>query len=387
MNAAWAVFRKEWVDALRDRRTLLVALLSSVAIGPLVLWLVGSLIGDLERRADQRVVLMQGAEHAPTLVNFIQRQTFKIEAPPADHEVRLRAGKLANAVVVVAPDFEARLAEGNLPQITVLGNSSRPASANAIRRNQGLLQGFAQELASHRLAMLGVVSAELNVVEVQERDLANRQARLAQLTGMVPFFVLMAVLYGSMAAAMDTTAGERERGSLEPLLTNPPSRGALVVGKWAAVAAVGMLIALLACLSFLPAQSLMRSETLAAMFQFGLREALWFLALLLPFAAAAAALMMAVAIRARSFKEAQANNTAVMLVFTLMPMITLFGQEGEQPWHIWVPGLGQVTLMNRVLKGEVVGWEAVAIVCFVCVAIVVLGLTYLTRSIQRASIR
>ena len=90
---------------------------------------------------------------------------------------------------------------------------------------------------------------------------------------LVPFFVLMAVLYGALNAALDTTAGERERGSLEPLLMNPASRVALVLGKWGAVASVAMLIALLSCASFLPGQWLLRSETLAAMFRFGMREA------------------------------------------------------------------------------------------------------------------
>ena len=160
-----------------------------------------------------------------------------------------------------------------------------------------------------RLTYRGVAPAALESVQIQERDLADPRARAAQLTGIVPFFVLMAVLYGALNAALDTTAGERERGSLEPLLMTPASRLALVVGKWGAVASVGMLIAVLSCLSFLPAQGLLRSDTLAALFRFGLREAGLFLALLLPLAATLSALMMAIAIRCKTFKEAQASNT------------------------------------------------------------------------------
>ena len=385
MRAAWVVFCKELVDALRDRRTLLVALLSSVAVGPLVLLLVSSLVGDLERQADLRVLRVLGAEHAPTLVNFVERQSFTVEAAPEDHEARLRGGKLADAVVVVPADFEEKLARGEAPVIEVIGNQSQAPSATAARRAQALLQAFNQERMLQRQVSLGITAAS-PAVEVQERDLANRGARAAQLTAMVPFFVLMAVLYGSMAAALDTTAGERERGSLEPLLMNPPSRMSLVTGKWAAVAAVGMLIALLSCLSFLPAQGLMRSETLAALFQFGPWEALKFVAILLPFAAAVAAVMMAVAIRAKSVKEAQANNTGVVMVITLAPMVSLFSQDGEAAWHLWVPALGQVTLMNRVLKGEAVLPDASAALA-ACALLVVLGLTYLGSSIQRAAVR
>ena len=109
----------------------------------------------------------------------------------------------------------------------------------------------------------------MTVTRIDEHDIADDAARAAQMTNIVPLFVLMAVLYGALNAALDTTAGERERGSLEPLLATPASRGALVIGKWAAVFALGLLIAVLSCLSFLPAQSLLRSESLAALFRFG----------------------------------------------------------------------------------------------------------------------
>src|SRR6185369_12619459 len=147
-----------------------------------------------------------------------------------------------------------------------------------------LLDGFNQEQGTLRLAVRGVAPAAVQSVQVDERDLANPASRAAQLTAILPFFVLMAVLYGALNAALDTTAGERERGSLEPLLMTPTSRLALVLGKWGAVSSVGMLIAVLSCLSFLPAQSWLRSETLAALFRFGLREAALFLSLLLPLA-------------------------------------------------------------------------------------------------------
>jgi sodium transport system permease protein len=161
----------------------------------------------------------------------------------------------------------------------------------------------------------------------------------------------------------------------------------LVIGKWGAVAAVGMLIALLSCLSFLPAQSLLRSETLAAMFQFGPREAALFLALLAPLAAALSAVMMAIAIRCKSFKEAQANNTVVILGVSLLPLVTVFNQSGEAPWHLAVPALGQVALMNRVLKGEAVSALDMALAFAVCAVIAAAGLIYIARQLRTAALR
>jgi sodium transport system permease protein len=386
MNA-WIVFRKELLDALRDRRTLFMVLLSSVAIGPVVLIALSALVAGIEKRAEERTVVVAGIEHAPTLRNFLERQTYRIEAASADYEQRLVAQKQVDPVLVVGKAFEAELARGEAPLVEIVSSSGNQRAGAATGRLTRLLRGFSTEQAALRLALRGVAPATLEVIDVQERDLANPQSRAAQLTGMVPFFVLMAVLYGALNAALDTTAGERERGSLEPLLMNPASRTSLVLGKWGAVAAVGMLIALLSCFSFLPAQGLLRSETLAAMFQFGAREAGLFMLLLAPLAAALAALMMAIAIRCKSFKEAQANNTVVILGVSLLPLVSVFNQGGESPWHLWVPALGQVALMNRVLKGEAVAALDVAIPFAVCAAIATLGIVFVARQLRAAALR
>jgi sodium transport system permease protein len=387
MKASWTVFCKELLDALRDRRTLLTVLFSSVAMGPVMLFAMSQLVGSMERWADQRTVFLVGAEQAPTLVNYLQRQSFEVQPAPPGYEELLARSKLGDPVVVVPADFEAQLAAGEVPTLDVVANSANNRAQSGMRRVSRLLQGFAQEQAMLHMMARGVSPSMLESVDVQERDLANPQARAAQLMGMVPFFVLMAVLYGAMTAALDTTAGERERGSLEPLLLNPAARLSLVLGKWGAVACVGMMVALLSCMSFLPAQALMRSESLAAMFQFGGREMAWFLALLAPLACAMAAMMMAIAIRTKSFKEAQANTTVVIMVVSMLPLVQLFGQEGESPWHLTVPALGQITLMNRVLKGEVVAWGDWLLTLLVCGLIVAICLSYVTRMLRRAAVR
>ena len=387
MSKAWVVFRKELIDALRDRRTLFMVLLSSVAIGPLVLIALSALVAGIEKRAEERAVMVAGIEHAPTLRNYLARQTYRIDAAPPDYEAQLKSQALGDPVLLIGKGFEAELARGDVPLLEIVSSSGNQRANGSVNRLMRLLRGFANEQASLRLALRGVSPATLEVIEINERDLANPQSRAAQFTGMLPFFVLMAVLYGALNAALDTTAGERERGSLEPLLMNPASRLSLVIGKWGAVAAVGMLIALLSCFSFLPAQGLLRSETLAAMFQFGWREVALFLALLAPLAAALSALMMAIAIRCKTFKEAQANNTVVVLGVSLLPLVTVFNQSGEAPWHLAVPALGQVALMNRVLKGEAVGALDIALQLAVCAVIAAAGLLYVARQLRTAAIR
>ncbi|HEX6703940.1 MAG TPA: ABC transporter permease [Albitalea sp.] len=387
LRDALTVYRKEVTDALRDRRTLMVVLMSSVLLGPLVLIALSAFIASFEERAEKREVHVTGIEHAPTLANYLARQTYVVKQAPPDYEARLRTSKLHDPVVVIPADFERDLARGETPVLEIVSDSGNQQAQGGTARIERLLRGFGRERGLVNLAVRGVSPALTEPVEVQERDLANAQSRAAQMTAMLPFFVIMAVLYGALNAALDTTAGERERGSLEPLLMTPPAPLALVLGKWGAVASLGMLIAVLSSTSFIPAQWLLRSDTLQAMFQYGWHEALWFLAVLLPLAAALSAVLMAVAIRCKSFKEAQASSAVVVLGISLLPLATVFNQSGEQWWQLWVPGLAQQTLMTRVLKGEGFGVEQVMVPLLVCAVLTALGVWAVARRLKAAAVR
>jgi sodium transport system permease protein len=160
-----------------------------------------------------------------------------------------------------------------------------------------------------------------------------------------------------------------------------------VMGKWAAVALMGMAIAAFSAFSFFPAMALIKSEMLAAMFQYGLREALAFTALLAPFAAAISAALMAVAIRSKTFKEAQATATLVILAVNMTPLVSVFDPSGEKPWHLWIPGLGQQTAMLRVLKNDVLTWQHLLIPTLVCGLIAVVCLWLVARTIKTMAVK
>lgn len=378
------VLAKEVIDALRDRRTLLRLLIPAVLMGPLLLLALSSLISSLEDRAEKREVLVAGIEHAPTLRNYLERQTFTVKTAPADYEARLRATTLLEPVMVIAKDFEAELLAGEQPTVEIVSDSANQRAAGGVGSLQRLLGGFNRERAGLNLALRGVSSDLLNPVDVEERDLASVQARAARITGIIPMFIIMAVLYGALTAALDSTAGERERGSLEPLLMNPVQQIALVLGKWGAVAALGLAVGLLSCLSFIPAQWLLRSDSLQAMFQFGGHEVMAFLLLQLPLAAGLGALLMALAIRSKTFKEAQAGSALVITLVGLAPMVSLLNPSGDAPWYLWVPGLAQNTLMMWVLKGETLTAAQVLPSALVGAGLTVACLAYVARSMRGA---
>ena len=384
---AWAVWLKELKDALRDRRTLIVVFVTSVLMGPLLLGFLSIVISTLEDKAEQRELVAVGMVHAPSLQNYLARQSWRVKEAPPDYEQQLRDSKLGDPVLRVPADFEAALRRGEAPLLELVSDSANTQSQSGAQRVLAVLHGFSQEHAALSLALRGVSVQLLEPVHVQERDLAGTQSRAAGLTGMLSFLVLLAVVSGALNAALDTTAGERERGSLEPLMMNPVSGMALVLGKWAAVAAVSMLIAVCSCVSFIPGQWLLRSDTLQALFQFGWREVGLFLVVLLPFAAAVSALLMAVAIRCKSFKEAQANSTGVMLAVSLLPLVPMMSQTGEEFWHLWVPALAQNTLMLRVLKGEGFDSAQVLIPLLVCALLTGASLLYVARQLRVMAVK
>lgn len=387
MHNIWQVFKKEVVDALRDRRTLMRLAVPAVLMGPVLLLAVSAMIASLQERAEKREVMVMGIEYAPTLRNFIERQTYTITAAPADYEAQLRASKLQAPVVVVGKDFEAELLAGDRPTVEIVSDSANQRAAVGVGTLQRLLNGFNRERAGISMALRGISGELLQPVAFEERDLANVQARAARFTGMIPMFVIMAVMWGALTAALDSTAGERERGSLEPLLMNPVQHIALVIGKWGAVALLGMAVACISSLSFIPAQWFVKSDSLQAMFQFGLHEMVAFLLLQLPLAAAMGAVLMAFAIQSKTFKEAQASSSLVMTAVSLTPMISIMNPGGDAPWYLWVPGLGQNTLMMMVLKGETLSWVKVLPSVGVGIVLTTVCLVFVARSMRQAAAR
>jgi sodium transport system permease protein len=381
------VLSKELLDALRDRRTLLRLMGPALLMGPLLLMALSGLISSLEERAEQREVMVAGIENAPTLRNFLERQTYVIKIAPADYEAQLRATRLLVPVLVIGADFEAELLAGMRPTVELVSDSANQRAGAGMPALQRLLAGFNRETASLNLALRGISTELLQPVAVEERDLASVQARASRITSIIPMFIIMAVLYGALTSALDSTAGERERGSLEPLLMNPVQQIALVLGKWAAVAILGLLVALLASVSFVPAQWLLRSDSLQAMFQFGWYEVIAFLLLQLPLAAGLGALLMALAIRAKTFKEAQAGSTLVITFVGLAPMVSLLNPGGEAAWYFWVPGLAQNSLMMLVLKGETLTAAQLLPGLLVGIALTIACLAYVARSMRGAVAR
>jgi sodium transport system permease protein len=392
LNHIAIVFWKELVDALRDRRTLMRMVLPGILVGPIMLFALSSLISQFESQAEKRQISVFGSEHGPTLINYLQRQNFAVvhlrgSGMEEAFERGLRSGALTSPVLVIPEHFEAELARGDQPTVEVVTDSANTRAQVGVGPIANAVRGFGQERAQLHLMLRGVSPELMQPVQLTERDLASPGARATRITSIVPFALIMPVLYGCLAAALDATSGERERGSLEPLLTNPVKHLHLSFGKFLAVVLMGVAVAALSAFGFLPAQLLIKSDALAAQFRFGWQEALAFSALLAPLAIAAGGLLMAMAIRTKTFKEAQASANLVLMVVGFLPLIPMLNPGADAPWHFWVPGLAQYQQMMLVLKGEALGLERILPPLLAALAMAGASLWYVAREMRAAAAR
>jgi len=221
-------------------------------------------------------VIAVGMQSAPTLENFILRQGYQIKQAPDDYEAKSRSKELELPVLIVPKDFEEKLSSMEHIVLQTAYDTSNQQQEFGLRPLNRLLAAFSQEVGITDLAMRGVSSEVLQQIEVKERYANRPDERKATLTSMLPMAILMAIVVGGMYAAIDTTAGERERGSLEPLMMNPISGWQLTLGKWSAVAAVCTGVVILTVLSFFPSQWMIHNDTLRAEFQFAVKDAIAF---------------------------------------------------------------------------------------------------------------
>jgi len=380
------VFRKELIDALRDRRTLLIALLVPILSGPVVFSLMSKLISDIEEKAAAREVVMVEPQRAPTLVNFLQRAGATVLPADGDYEARLRSGSLQNAVVVPPPDFESALARGEVVTIEVVFDDSHDRAQPAAHTATSLLRAFGSETGTLRLIARGVSPQVLTPVQIEEKNLAPAQSRGARLLFIVPWVALMVAVFGALSVAIDVSAGERERGSLEPLLMNPVGVLGIVLGKWAVVMSYSTAIVALTLVGFLGSMRLISSETLSALMQLQGREVAIFAVVLLPFAALLSALNMLAATFGRSFKEAQTYVSYIAMAVQFSALVPVFLTVRDAFWQLLVPSVGQLAVLMKVLRGEAIDATHVGVPALVCAVGTVLCLLLQARLLRQERI-
>ena len=232
----WIVLSKELREGLRDRKALLTALFFPV-LGPILVIVMLFLVSDSSRQADEKGVEIPvaGRENAPNLVALLEQGARVVDAP-ADPVEAVRRGDVP-VVIVIPPDFGEKLRAGQPAPVRLILDESRHQSRPATATAERLLDAWSQQVAAQRLVVRGIHPAVVEPLAVEREDVSTPASRAAMLLATIPFFLVMAMFTGGMPIAIDVTAGERERQSLEPLFAAPVPRSSLVLAKIGAAGA------------------------------------------------------------------------------------------------------------------------------------------------------
>lgn len=355
MNAAWTVFLKEVTENLRDRKTVVNALVMGPLLGPVFFaMMMGFIITKQLSNAEKPLeVPVVGAEHAPNLVDWLERQAVLVQPAPADAAAAIRA-RDTKVVLTIPASFGEHWRAGETAQVELLFDSSDQDSRAPVARLSGLLEGYARQTSALRVSARGLHPAILSPVVVAERDLASTQQRAGQLLSFLPYLLVLGAFLGGMYLAIDTTAGERERQSLEPLLANPATRAQIVLGKLGATFGFAMVSMMLSLVMFAIAFQYIPLDRLGMKVDFGLGLILRAGLLMVPLVMVFAALQTIVAAYAKSYREAQTYLSLLMLLPMLPSVILMINPMKAEMWMAAVPLLSQNVLIMELARGELV---------------------------------
>jgi len=365
MRIPLIVFFKEVVDNLRDRRTLMSALIMGPVFGPVLFAFVINLsveksLDDIEKPLDLPVI---GRDHAPNLVRWLEsRNIMAVDGPP-DLDAAMAAVKTGvhDVVLVIPPGFGDELHDTIPARVELVSDQANTDAQRSARRVRTALQVWGQQLAGVRLLARGVNPAAIRPINVDEVDVSTPSGRSAMLLGMMSYFFIFASLMGGMYLAIDTTAGERERGSLEPLLSLPVTRDQLILGKIAATCLFMTLSLALSLTAFYVALRFMPLEQLGMTPNFGPDVMLVALLIFAPFILLGAALMTLVASFTKSYREAQTWLSVVLIAPTLPILIVSILTLRPRLEFMFVPSLSQHLLLVDMVKNEPLNGIHVAI--------------------------
>ena len=363
MEKIWIVFQKEITDTLRDRRSLVSALFNAL-FTPVLLIGIFVIIGQtFSERAEKLLALpVAGAENAPSLIQFLKQNNVEIQSAPADPEAVVRAGD-ADVVLVIPDTFADDFSAGRPATVRLVVDDSRQNTAGVtVNRARNLLESYSNQIGALRLLARGISPNITDALAIETADVSTPQSQAASFINMTPYILVLVIFTAGLGIVTDITAGERERGSLEPLLINPVPRRDFVIAKLGATALYTTvmvaltLVALAFMLNVVPLENF-----------FGVRltvdvsAVLTILLIVLPIVLFASGLQMIIATNSRGFKEAQTTLGLMAILPGLPGLFLAFVPVKSNLWMMLIPTFGQQLLINQVMRGETLSALNVAV--------------------------
>jgi sodium transport system permease protein len=353
MKKILVIFQKELLDNLRDHRSWMTGFFWAL-FGPLILGGMIMLLGNTFREnVEQPLVLpVAGADYAPNLIAYLEQQDIIIEAAPADPEAAVIAGDI-NVALIIPAEYSEDFSAGNTATVQLILDSTRQSASADINRAEDALENYSDYIGLLRLSLRGVSPEVLRVVQIEETDTSTPQSQALIFLSMLPYFIIFAIFNGASPVITDATAGERERGSLEPLLINPIPRGSVAIGKMISAMPFAILNLIITLAGFgaifrvLPVEDLLGIQigldlgTLIAIFL-----------ICLPIVFLACAIQTLIASFTKTTKEAGTYLPFVGLIPSLPGLALAFLPVKPDLWTMLIPTFGQQILINQFLRFE-----------------------------------
>jgi sodium transport system permease protein len=384
MKTTLTIFVKEVKENLRDKRTVLSALLYGPLIGPIIFAMIMNVVLTRELdKADQPIkVPVIGAEYAPNLIAALKQQGFLPLPPIANPEAAVR-DQDADVVLRIPADFGKAWRKGETSQVELIYDSSQRETGSSVERVKRMLDTYTRRQGAMRLVARGLSPTMMAPVSIDERDQSTPQSRAGQMFAILPYFFVLAIFMGGMYLAIDLTAGERERQSLEPLFANPVPRWKVLVGKLGAICVFSLTSLLISVVGFGVCGKLIPAEKMGMMLDLGPSFAAQVLLMMFPLIILLASLQTLVAAFAKSYREAQTYLSVLMMVPALPSILLSILPVKVADWMYAVPLLGQQVGITELLRGGDIPPREIAM-CVVSGLVVALLATLVTAQVYRS---
>ena len=356
MNLFRTLFRKELLDASRDKRSVMAGLYYALGTPVLMCLLFSVLLKQLSS-SDELLISIDNANAAPKLVQYL-----------ANNDIRQGEGVDVKAIrLVVSTDFQQQLQQGRPATVIIDADRADDKLQTAIRRVERELGRYNSEIATLRLMARGIDPQLMQPLDVQMQDQATPDSRGGTFLGIASLSIILTLFYAAMNLAIDTSAGERERNSLTLLLSQPLSSLQLVLAKIAAIACFSMLGLVVILLVSKFAYGMVPWQQLGFNISLNTDFMLFTLLVGLPLALLSASLQVMVSFVAKSFKEAQTYVTMVLLVPVALSMVTTYNIAPE--YLQWLPITAQQQAMISFLKGSAIAMPQLLVSSLLTLAI------------------
>ncbi|MEZ5460511.1 ABC transporter permease [Dokdonella sp.] len=381
MKSILTVFWKEVRENIRDRRTVLNTLVTGPLMAPLIFVLLinGIVSRELDKAEKPLPVPVIGAEHAANLIDALKQSGIIIKEAIAEPERAVREQEV-DLVLRIPERFGEAWSKGEPAEVELIYDESQRDAQGSVGRLRAILEGYGQRTSTMRVLARGLSPSIMRPLVVANRDQSTAQARGGMMFSMLPYFFILGAFIGGMALAIDTTAGERERQSLEPLFANPVARSKILLGKLGATGMFALTTLLLSIIAFSFAGQFMPTEKLGMTLSIGPRFALLTLLVMFPLVFLISSLQTLAAAFARTFREAQTYLSLLMFVPAVPTLLMSVFPFKTETWMYAVPLVGQQVTITRLMRGEFVASSEIAL-CVACTSLAAVLVYFITARI------